>query len=124
MESAARRHARERLGRLLGLVDNATSRYARGLAVERIMVAGQLVHTDTTDIVNTAALTGSTVQRSVGVVEVYTRAATAAAATAHQPSAARSAPCSPSAGRWPGPDHLPATGQADGGLHGSGKQTR
>ena len=49
------------------------------LTVERIMVAGQLAHIDTADIINTAALSGSAVQRSVGVVEVYTRAATAAA---------------------------------------------
>merc|ERR1719478_821103 len=49
------------------------------LTVERIMVAGQLAHTDTADIINTAALSGSALQRSVGVVEVYTRAATAAA---------------------------------------------
>ena len=49
------------------------------LTVESIVVAGQLAHTDTADIVNTAALSGTLVQRSVGVVALYSRAATGAA---------------------------------------------
>ena len=49
------------------------------LAVERLVTVGHMVHTDVADIVNTAALSGSAVQRSVGVVALYSRAATGAA---------------------------------------------
>ena len=49
------------------------------LAVERLVTAGHFVHTEVADIVNTAALSGSAVQRSVGVVALYSRAATGAA---------------------------------------------
>ena len=69
-------------------VDNAAAQIndARGgaqasgqLAVERLVAVGQIAHTDVADIVNTAALSGTAVQRSVGVVEMYSRAATGAA---------------------------------------------
>ena len=87
-------------------VDNATAQIhdARGgsqtagqLTVERVVSAGHLAHTALADIVNTAVLSvhavisgsvlntgsavlsGSAVERSVGVVEVFSRAATGAA---------------------------------------------
>jgi hypothetical protein len=49
------------------------------LAVERVVSAGHLAHTALADIVNTAVLSGSASQRSVGVLEVFSRAATGAA---------------------------------------------
>ena len=49
------------------------------LTVEPVAVVGHLAHTDAVDMVNTAALSGSAVEHSVGVVELYSRAATSAA---------------------------------------------
>ena len=49
------------------------------LAVERLVTVGHVVHTDVADIVNTAALSSIAVQRSVGVVALYSRAAAGAA---------------------------------------------
>ena len=49
------------------------------LAVERVVSAGHLAHTALADIVNTAVLSGSASQHSVGVLEVFSRAATGAA---------------------------------------------
>ena len=51
------------------------------LTVEPVAVVGHLAHTDAVDMVNTAALSGSAVEHSVGVVELYSRAATGAAPT-------------------------------------------
>ncbi len=49
------------------------------LSVEQVVPVGQRAHSDSVDIVNTAALSGSAVQRSVLVTEFYSRAATGAA---------------------------------------------
>ena len=49
------------------------------LTVERVVSAGHLAHTALADMVNTAVLSGSIVERSVGVIEVFSRAATGAA---------------------------------------------
>jgi hypothetical protein len=49
------------------------------LAVERLVTVGHVVLTDVADIINTAALSGSAVQRNVGVVAMYSRAATGSA---------------------------------------------
>ena len=49
------------------------------LAVEQLVTVGHVAHTDVADVINTAALSGSAVQRSVSVVAMYNRAATGAA---------------------------------------------
>ena len=49
------------------------------LTVERLVSAGRLVHTALADLVNTAALSGTPIERGVGVVEGFSRAATGVA---------------------------------------------
>ena len=55
------------------------SQTAGQLTVERIVSAGYLAHTELADLVNTAALSGRPVAHDIGVVEVFSRAATGAA---------------------------------------------
>ena len=55
------------------------SQTAGQLTVERVVSAGYLARTELADLVNTAALSGSPMAYGIGVVEVFSRAATDAA---------------------------------------------